>query len=121
MKRGRPQRVREREAGRPGEVRVAGADERAARDRPNVAGEVGQPGDAPLTVPVHCDGTFVAPVITQLFDPAMLVPFTHMNSPASARITLGPPVAVHDDDVVVHLDALELVEQPEHRARARVP
>src|SRR4029077_3472052 len=50
------------------------------------------PGDAPVIVPVHCVGILVAPVATQLFDPAMLVPLTHMNSLASARITLGAPV-----------------------------
>ena len=50
------------------------------------------PGDAPMIVPVHCVGTFVAPFVTQLFEPEMLTPFTHMNSSALARITLGPPV-----------------------------
>ena len=50
------------------------------------------PGDAPVTVPVHCVGTFVAPVITQLFEPTRCSPFTQVNSPAAARNTLGAPL-----------------------------
>ncbi len=111
----RGQRRRELEALRPHGVSGPRADERAPRDGPRIARR-GEPRvrrrGASASTPL---GTPVEPVGTQLLVPAITRRPAAQRTSSSTSTRSGPPPCARDD-VVVHLDALQPVEELE-RAR----